>query len=84
MISPKIADHCLLLYHLDKFLCTPLCRVLSGILFGVFQAIGKVYNAEIAHRDLRGSLGTVISNMSAVGMIYTYTTGYFIHRSVWR
>ena len=60
----------------------PLCRVLSGILFGVFQAIGKVYNAEIAHKDLRGSLGTVISNMSAVGMIYTYTTGYFIHRSV--
>ena len=31
-------------------------RVMSGIIFGVFQANGKVYNAEIAHPDMRGSL----------------------------
>ena len=52
------------------------------MLFGLFQANGKVYNAEIAHKDLRGSLGTVISNMYCLGSLYTYITGYFIHRSV--
>ena len=28
-------------------------RVIAGVLFGVFQANGKVYNAEIAHPDFR-------------------------------
>ena len=31
-------------------------RVLSGIIFGVFQANGKVYNAEIAHPDFRSDV----------------------------
>lgn len=53
-------------------------RVLSGILFGFFQANGKVYNAEIAHPDLRGSLGTILGNMFSLGSIFTYITGYFI------
>ena len=57
-------------------------RIISGFIFGLFQANGKVYNAEIAHPDLRGSLGTVIGNMFALGSIYTYITGYFIHS--WR
>ena len=35
-----------------------LSRVMAGIIFGLFQANGKVYNAEIAHPDLRGSIGT--------------------------
>ena len=29
-----------------------LARIMSGFLFGTFQANGKVYNAEIAHPDL--------------------------------
>ena len=57
-------------------------RVISGIMFGFFQANGKVYNAEIAHPDLRGSLGTILGNMFSLGSIYTYVTGYFIHS--WR
>ena len=59
-----------------------LSRVISGFLFGIFQANGKVYNAEIAHPDLRGSLGTIIGNMFALGSMYTYLLGYFIHS--WR
>ena len=57
-------------------------RVISGIIFGVFQANGKVYNAEIAHPDLRGSLGTILGNMFAIGSIYTYVLGYFVQS--WR
>ena len=57
-------------------------RVISGVIFGLFQANGKVYNAEIAHPDLRGSLGTIIGNMFALGSMYTYLLGYFIHS--WR
>ena len=57
-------------------------RVISGVVFGVFQANGKVYNAEIAHPDMRGSLGTIMSNMFALGSIYTYLTGYFV--TSWR
>merc|ERR1712106_486193 len=53
-------------------------RVIAGMVFGVYQANGKVYNAEIAHPDMRGSLGTIMSNMFALGSIYTYITGYFI------
>jgi len=52
-------------------------RVISGAIFGVFQANGKVYNAEIAHPEMRGSLGTIASNMFTLGSIYTYTIGYF-------
>merc|ERR1712106_576507 len=59
-----------------------LSRVLAGVVFGVYQANGKVYDAEIAHPDMRGSLGTIMSNMFALGSIYTYITGYFI--SSWR
>ena len=59
-----------------------LARIMSGFLFGTFQANGKVYNAEIAHPDLRGSLGTMISNMAALGTVYTFVLGYFI--SSWR
>merc|ERR1719427_324553 len=59
-----------------------LSRILSGIVFGVFQANGKVYNAEIAHPDMRGSLGTIIGNMYALGSLYTYILGYFIQS--WR
>ena len=57
-------------------------RVISGVVFGVFQANGKVYNAEIAHPDMRGSLGTIIGNMFALGSVYTYLTGYFV--ASWR
>jgi MFS family permease len=46
-----------------------LARIMSGFLFGTFQANGKVYNAEIAHPDLRGSLETMILNMLALGTI---------------
>eukprot|EP00092_Neocalanus_flemingeri_P030885 GFUD01033541.1.p1 GENE.GFUD01033541.1~~GFUD01033541.1.p1 ORF type:complete len:513 (+),score=81.63 GFUD01033541.1:247-1785(+) len=59
-----------------------LSRIISGILFGLFQANGKVYNAEIAHPDMRGSLGTIIGNMFALGSVFTYLTGYFVHS--WR
>jgi len=59
-----------------------LSRIISGIVFGVFQANGKVYNAEIAHPAMRGSLGTIIGNMFALGSVYTYLTGYFVHS--WR
>merc|ERR1719244_1228789 len=59
-----------------------LSRIISGIIFGVFQANGKVYNAEIAHPDMRGSLGTIMSNMFAFGSIYTYLIGYLV--SSWR
>ena len=57
-------------------------RVISGVVFGVFQANGKVYNAEIAHPDMRGSLGTIIGNMFALGSVYTYLAGYFV--TSWR
>ena len=42
----------------------------------------KVYNAEIAHPDLRGSLGAVLSSWYALGNFYTFVLGYFI--SSWR
>ena len=57
-------------------------RIISGIVFGLFQSNGKVYNAEIAHPDYRGSLGTIIGNMFALGSVYTYLTGYLIES--WR
>ena len=57
-------------------------RIISGIVFGLFQSNGKVYNAEIAHPDFRGSLGTIIGNMFALGSVYTYLTGYLIES--WR
>ena len=59
-----------------------LARIMAGFLFGTFQANGKVYNAEIAHPELRGSLGTMISNMAGLGALYTFVLGYFI--SSWR
>ena len=59
-----------------------LSRIISGIVFGLFQSNGKVYNAEIAHPDFRGSLGTIIGNMFALGSVYTYLTGYLIRS--WR
>ena len=59
-----------------------LSRIISGVIFGVFQANGKVYNAEIAHPDFRGSLGAIIGNMSSLGHVYMYLTGYFVHS--WR
>ena len=59
-----------------------LARIISGILFGTFQANGNVYNAEIAHPDMRGSLGTMISNMAALGTVYTFVLGFFINS--WR
>ena len=59
-----------------------LSRVIAGIIFGLFQANVKVYNAEIAHPDLRGSIGTMLGNMFALGSMYTFITGYFIHS--WR
>ena len=34
-------------------LSTQLLRIISGFLFGLFQANGKVYNAEISHPDVR-------------------------------
>ena len=46
------------------------------------QANGKVYNAEIAHPDLRGSIGTMLGNMFALGSMYTFLTGYLVHS--WR
>merc|ERR1711892_39207 len=59
-----------------------LSGLLSGVLFGIFQANAKVYNAEISHPDLRGSLGAMISNMLALGTVFTFILGYFI--SSWR
>ena len=59
-----------------------LARIMAGFIFGTFQANGKVYNAEISHPDLRGSLGTMISNMAALGTVYTFVLGYFIES--WR
>ena len=43
-------------------------RILSGFLFGVFQANGKVYNAEISHPDWRGTMGTFNGIMFAAGI----------------
>ena len=57
-------------------------RVISGIFFGVFQANGKVYNAEIAHEDLRGILATILGIMFSLGCMYTYVLGYFVQS--WR
>jgi len=59
-----------------------LSRIISGFLFGLFQANGKVYNAEISHPDVRGSIGTVISNLFTLGCLYTYVSSYFI--ASWR
>ena len=46
-----------------------LSRVISGFLFGIFQANGKVYNAEVAHPTLRGCIGTLLGNMLALGSL---------------
>merc|ERR1719483_598934 len=59
-----------------------LSRIISGYLIQSWRTIGKVYNAEIAHPDFRGSLGTIIGNMFALGSVYTYLTGYLIQS--WR
>ena len=42
-------------------------RIFSGFLFGVYQANGKVYNAEISHPDWRGTIGTLIGIMFCLG-----------------
>lgn len=59
-----------------------LSRLLSGALFGIYQANAKVYNAEIAHPAVRGTLGAVIGNTFALGCLYTYTCGYLVQS--WR
>ena len=59
-----------------------LSRLIAGILFGVWKTTVKVYNAEIAHPDLRGSLGAMISNLFALGNLFTYLLGYSV--SSWR
>ena len=59
-----------------------LSRFLAGLLYGVYLATAKVYTAEIAHPDLRGSLGALISNFFALGNLFTFILGYFI--SSWR
>ena len=46
-----------------------LSRVISGFLFGIFQANGKVYNAEVAHPTLQGCIGTLLGNMLALGSL---------------
>ena len=48
----------------------------------MFQANAKVYNAEIAHPDMRGSLGTIIGNMFALGSLFTYLSAYLV--TSWR
>ena len=32
----------------------------------------KVYNAEIAHPEMRGSLGAIIPAMASLGTLYTF------------
>ena len=57
-------------------------RVISGVIYGIIQANGKVYASEIADKNLRGSLGAILGCMFSLGNIFTYVTGYFI--TSWR
>jgi hypothetical protein len=61
----------------DRMWIIYLSRILSGILFGIFQANIKVYTAEIAHPDMRGALGAMISCMFSLGSLYTFTVAHF-------
>jgi len=66
-IGTALADRLWILYVM---------RILSGFLFGVYQANSKVYNAEISHPDLRGTMGTLIGIMFGFGRLYTYVVSY--------
>jgi len=75
--SPFVAASWLMIALADRLEIIFAARVLAGILFGTFQANGKVYNAEIAHPEMRGSLGAIIPAMASLGTLYTFLVGHF-------
>ena len=50
-VNAVIHDH--LVSDKSYFTSSNMFRIISGFLFGLFQANGKVYNAEISHPDVR-------------------------------
>jgi len=74
--SPFVAASWLMIALANRLEIIFLARVLAGILFGTFQANGKVYNAEIAHPEMRGSLGAIIPAMASLGTLYTFLVGH--------
>jgi len=74
--SPFVAASWLMIALANRLEIIFVARVLAGILFGTFQANGKVYNAEIAHPEMRGSLGAIIPAMASLGTLYTFLVGH--------
>jgi len=74
--SPFVAASWLMIALANRLEIIFVARFLAGILFGTFQANGKVYNAEIAHPEMRGSLGAIIPAMASLGTLYTFLVGH--------
>ncbi|XP_059083510.1 facilitated trehalose transporter Tret1-like [Tigriopus californicus] len=51
-------------------------RVISGMCYGIFLALVKVYNAEISHPDLRGTTSAFYPTFLSGGLLYGFILGY--------
>lgn len=53
-------------------------RVISGMCYGIFLALVKVYNAEISHPDLRGTTSAFYPTFLSGGLLYGFILGYLL------
>lgn len=53
-------------------------RFLTGIATGSFCIIVPMYTAEIAGKDIRGSLGTYFQLQITIGILLIYVFGSFV------
>lgn len=53
-------------------------RFLTGIASGCFCIVVPMYIAEIAEKDIRGTLGTYLQLQITLGILLIYTIGTFV------
>ncbi len=54
-------------------------RFLAGLALGFELATVNVYIVEIASTDMRGLLGCLVNFLGGLGILYTFSFGYFLN-----
>ncbi|CAG9794712.1 unnamed protein product [Diatraea saccharalis] len=76
-IIPKILEG-LLLVSTSKIWILYLCRTLNSVADGFLICVVPTYSAEIASKEIRGSLGTLLQIMSSLGVVIMLGVGPFL------
>lgn len=53
-------------------------RFLTGFASGFYSGVVPMYTAEIAEKEIRGSLGTYFQLQVNAGILFTYVMGLFV------